>query len=530
MKALSLLFIASAGITSLSYGQGLLPGKISGDLMTNMNFFSRDSSIKASDNPLYDNLLSGGEAWLGLRYSQEGFDAFVRMDVFNNSNLLVPTQPTTGFGIGAWGISKDIQKLNITGGYIYDQIGSGSIFRSYEDRGLLIDNALVGLRLKYQLSDNISVKAFTGQQKFLFERYQPIIKGLSMDGNFNFKNKVFLNPGFGVVNRTLDKTSIDAVVTRTNALPLEQRKEAKYNMYAGSVYNTLSIGGFSWYVEGALKSEEAFNDYKGNLEYNSGSFLYSTLSYAMEGLAINVTGKRTQNFVMRTSPSENANLGMVGWQPLVAQIRPQRLIARYMPQSLDWSEMALNGNVMYVPNDNYDFNVSYTHINKLDNEKLYREAYFETNIRSLRDIRLTLGLHYMEYNQEYYQFKPGVSMVKAITPFAEFVYKLSPKQSISVQAQYMDTKQDFGSWAFLQLEYAIAPMWSFAVSDMYNVKPAHTEQKAEHYYNFFIAHTRGANRFSAAWVKQVEGINCTGGVCRYEPAFNGLRVMVTSTF
>lgn len=521
--------LVTVGIASTTYGQGLLPGKITGDLMTNMNFFSRDTSIKASDNPLYDNLLSGGEAWLGLRYSQSGFDAFVRMDVFNNSNLLMPTQPTSGFGIGAWSVSKDVQDLNITGGYIYDQIGSGIIFRAYEDRGLLIDNALVGLRLKYKLNDKMDIKAFTGQQKFLFERYNPIIKGISFDGAFNIKNKVFLNSGFGVVNRTLDKSSMDAVVTRTNSLPLGDRQDPKYNMYAGSVYNTLSVGGFSWYFEGALKSDEAINDYNGALEFSPGSLFYTTIGYATEGLAVNFTGKRTDNFVNRTSPSENANLGMVGWQPLVAQIRPQRLIARYMPQSLDWSEMALNGNVMYVPNDDYDFNLSYTYINTLEDLKLYREAYFETNIRSLRNSRLAIGLHYMEYNQDFYQFKPGVPMLKAFTPFVEYVYKLSPKRSLSVQAQYMETEQDFGSWAFLQLEYAIAPKWSFAVSDMYNTRPAHNEE-GQHYYNFFVAHTLGANRFSAAWVKQVEGINCTGGVCRYEPAFNGLRVMVTSTF
>lgn len=517
--------LSLAGATSYAQNSGTL----SGDLMTNVNFFQRDTSIKASDNPLYDNLLSGGESWLSLRYSNYGFTGYLRMDAFHNSNLRLPTQPTTGFGIGAWSINKDFEKLSITGGYIYDQIGSGIIFRAYEDRGLLIDNALVGLRLKYQLTDNVSIKAFTGQQKNMFERYNPIIKGISMEGSFSVKDKVFFNPGIGAINRTLDKNAVDAVITRINALPVEERKEPKYNMYAATAYNTLSAGNFSWYVEGAYKSEEAFNNYKGNLEINHGTLFYTNMSYALKGLAANVTAKRTQNFVMRTSPSETANFGMVNWQPIVAQIRPQRLIARYTPQSLDWSELALNGNILYSPNDNYDFNVSYTHINTIEKLKLYREAYFETNIRSIKDVRLQLGVHYMQYNQEYYQFKPGYALVKALTPFAEFVYKLSPKKSITVQAQYMDTKQDFGSWAFLQLEYALAPRWSFALSDMYNIKPTHGA-KAQHYYNAFVAYTKGAHRFSAAWVKQVEGINCTGGVCRYEPAFNGLRVMITSSF
>ncbi|HPI54790.1 MAG TPA: DUF6029 family protein, partial [Chitinophagaceae bacterium] len=95
----------------------------------------------------------------------------------------------------------------------------------------------------------------------------------------------------------------------------------------------------------------------------------------------------------------------------------------------------------------------------------------------------------------------------------------------------MSTKQDFGSWAFGLLEFNIASKWSFAVSDMYNIQPnkAHVD-KAQHYPNVFMAHTRGPNRFTAQYVKQVEGINCTGGVCRYEPAFSGFRIGIISTF
>src|SRR5690606_9082900 len=112
-------------------------GSLSGDLMLNANFYQRDSSINAADNPLYDNLKRGGESWLSLRYSYKGFNAFLRADAFHHSNLYMPEVAFTNFGIGAWSISKDIRDLTITGGYIYDQIGSGIVFRAYEDRGLL---------------------------------------------------------------------------------------------------------------------------------------------------------------------------------------------------------------------------------------------------------------------------------------------------------------------------------------------------------------------------------------------------------
>lgn len=511
-----------------TFAQGT--GNLSGDLMLNANFFQRDTSIKASDNQLYDNLLSGGEAWMALRYSNFGFNGFLRVDVFNNSNLRNPTEAYSNFGIGAWNISKEVKGLTMTAGYIYDQIGSGVIFRSYEDRGLLIDNALEGIHLRYRLNNRLFVKAFTGQQKNLFSRFQPIIKGINAEGDYSIGDQVFLTPGLGLVNRTINKEGMDAIVNNINALPESKRFVPVYNMYAMTFYNTLSAGDFTWYLETAYKTKEAIGDYNGNLVDKDGSVLYSTLGYARKGLALTASAKRTENFVMRTSPNQSLLDGMINWQPTIAQIRPQRLIARYTPPSQDLSELALNGDVRITPNENYDFNVSYTHINTLEDIKLYRELYAEANIRSVANTYIDLGVHYMQYNQDYYQFKPGVPLVEAITPFAEITYKFTNRKSAKLQLQYMETKQDFGSWIYAGLEYSIAPSWSFALSDMYNLKPADPNETGKHYYNAFVAYTKAAHRFSLAYVKQVEGINCTGGVCRYEPAFSGVRLQITSSF
>src|SRR5690606_11740839 len=210
-------------------------------------------------------------------------------------------------------------------------------------------------------------------------------------------------------------------------------------------------------------TREGIADYTGQLINRDGSIVYSTLSYAQKGLAVTLTGKRTENFVMRTSPNQSLLEGRLNWQPIVSQLRPQRHIAPYSPPSQELSELALSANVMLSPSEDYDFNLGYTHINTLENLKLYREAFAEANIRSLGNTLIDLGLHYMHYNQDYYQFKDGVPTVVALTPFAEVTYKVSPKKSFRVQAQYMDTRQDFGSWAFLSVEYAIAPEWSFAL-------------------------------------------------------------------
>lgn len=529
MKKLSFLFLLVVSTIS-AFGQGTL----SGDLMTNVNFYHRDSNILTPDNSLYNDYLSGGESWLSVRYNYKGFTAFVRADAFHNSNLYDPKIAISGFGIGAWSLSKDIKGLQVTAGFIYDQIGSGILFRSYEDRGLLIDNALVGLHLKYQVSEHLMLKAFTGQQKNVrnFSRYNPIIKGFNAEGDFSLGDKVHITPGIGLLNRTMDNESWLPVKSRVDAQDSTHQYYPRYNTYAFSAYNNMTAGSFSWYIEGAYKTHEAIE--KDNLLQDlSGNVVYTTLGYARKGIAANLTAKRTENFVMRTSPNEQLLRGLMNWQPIVARLRPQRLLARYSPASQDLSELALGADVLLSPNDDLDVTLNYTHINTLEEVKLYREAYGEVNYRGLDRWIFMLGAQYLEYNQKLYQVK-DVPMLTAITPFVEATYKFSDKTSLRTEWEYMMTEQDFGSWVFGLLELTIAPKWSIAVSDMYitklNPKNLSGLTKPTHFYNFFAAYTKGPHRFTGQYVKQVDGINCTGGVCRYEPAFSGIKFTVTSSF
>lgn len=518
----ALLFTACTGVRAQS-------GRLSGDLMTNINFFQPDDKIIPANNSLYDKYKSGGEGWLSLRYTQNGFTGFLRVDAFQNSNLKYLTRPMTSFGVGAFSLSKDFKDLSLTAGYIYDQIGSGILFRSYEDRGLLIDNALVGLSAKYRLRDNIYVKALAGQQKnnnAVGTLYAPVFKAINIEGDFSV-GKVHLTPGAATMNRTLDQSSVDGLVGEINSMPLGDRFVPKYNMYGFTAYNTLTYENLSWYAEAAYKTGEAIN-VNGKLKNNEGSTLYSTLGWARKGIAVNMTAKRTENFVMRTAPTLTLLDGMVNWQPVVAVIRPHRLLARYTPASQDVSEMAYKADVFIAPSDDYNINVNYTHTNKLDGSSLYRELYVDGEYRGLDKWILGGGVQYMEYNLQVYRNEPLPYMF-SITPFAEVTYRFNDKHAIRTEWEYQNTRQDMGSWLFGLIEYTIAPKWSFAVSDMYNIKPTAGHEKL-HYYNIFAAYTKGPHRFSLAYVKQVAGINCTGGVCRYEPAFSGVRGTLTTSF
>jgi hypothetical protein len=123
-------------------------------LTTQAGLFIRDSTIGASGTPQYDHQLFGSETWLDTRYSNWGFEFGLRFDLYNNSNLINPQSSFNKQGIGRWFIKKEFSKLGFEAGFIYDQIGSGVIYRAYEQRNLGIDNALNGLKITYQWNND----------------------------------------------------------------------------------------------------------------------------------------------------------------------------------------------------------------------------------------------------------------------------------------------------------------------------------------------------------------------------------------
>ncbi|HFA47697.1 MAG TPA: hypothetical protein ENJ95_01620 [Bacteroidetes bacterium] len=547
--------LLAANIFSFAQTDG---ARISGNLELNSNFFIRDTSINAANTPQYDRQLYGADAYLNLNYSNKGFDVGLRFDMFQNSFLLNPTGSYTAQGIGNWYVKKKINKLGITGGYFYDIIGSGIIFRAYESRALAIDQALYGLRLTYDLTASWQLKAFTGRQKKQFGTYESNMRGFAADGFVRFDSaNVTLAPGFGAVSRTLDDNSMNNLVATLNTYRKEDIFIPKYSTYAFSVYNTLTAGPFSWYVEGAYKTEDTFNSpleerttvsgdtVVGRFVQDAGTVFYTSLSYSAKGLGVTLEAKRTEHFDFRARPQAQGIQGLVHYLPPMTRVNTYRLPARYSANIQFEGEKALQLDVRYRFSKKLTVALNASNIALFNNDELYREVFTEFYYKYKRKWTLTAGAQYQEYNQDIYQGKPGVPFVTSFTPYFDFLYKIERKKAIRFEGQFMHVdedkkhiKADYGNWAFGLLEYTMAPHWTFTVSDMYNIAPgklspenAVTRKKEKiHYPRFDIYYTHRTNRFSISYVKQVEGIVCSGGICRLEPAFNGVKVSVNSSF
>jgi Family of unknown function (DUF6029) len=519
--------------------------RITGNLQSNGNFFIADPAIGATGTPQYDYQKFGAESWLNLNYNNWGFDFGLRFDVFNNSNLLNPTGSFTDEGIGRWYVRKQIDKLEVSGGYLYDQIGSGIIFRAYEERALMIDNALLGVKAGWQFSPNWQVKAFTGRQKRQFDRYGAVLRGGAVEGFIkpdSTRNLSFA-PGFGAVGRTYDDDAINRVVSQIATYAPQDSTGAQYNTYAFTAYNTLTAGPLTWYVEGAYKTKDViFNEFSERATGGNGRFintngytLYSSLTYAAKGFGATLEAKRTNNFRFRADPFQVGVQGQINFLPPIARQNTFRLPARFAPNTQELGEQGIQLDLKYKLNKEISIGLNVSNIQTLDGDLLYREVAPEITYKYNRTWQALFGVQSLRYNSAVYQLKD--SMVEAFTPYAEVLYKFSRRRSLRVEAQVLVTEQEFGSWWFALAEVGLAPHWLFYASDMYKIPHNNPERFGTdktkfdglHYPTVGVVYTYKTNRLSLSYVKQVEGINCAGGICRYEPTFHGVRLQISAT-
>jgi len=522
----------------------LAQGNIAGGLQLRNDYYIRDVKRGAAGIPHYDNLKSSIDGWLDVAYyntfqkidSTLTFSAGLRLELYQNSNLHNPGIPYSAQGISYWFVKTGYKGLKITGGYFYDQIGTGIIFRAYEDRTIGIDNALLGIRAEYKVKDFLNIKAFAGAQKYRFEMYKPAIKGINIEGNFNVgknKNASFV-PGIGVVNRTLDQDNMNLIVSTIETYPVEERFVPKYNGYAFSGYNTLNIGNFGWYIEAAYKTAETIRDYNNKFVDRDGKVIYSTVNYSVKGLGVDLIYKRTENFSFRTSPNESLLRGMVSYIPPTARQNSLRLLSRYNAATQELEENAFAANLTYSPNSKTTVDGNFSNITNLNNELLYREAFTELRYKLNKEWQVQGGFQYFQYNQKFYEREAWTTDNRPVTgyvPFAEILWKITRKHSLRAEYQMMFSDEDYGSWLYGLLEYEMAPWFSVSVSDMWNYKPNPLHEPNDlHFYTVFTSFSWGPHRLTAGFVKQVKGIVCTGGICRYEPAFSGVRIGLTTSF
>jgi hypothetical protein len=552
--AIALLFGIPAFVVSQKPEE---KGQFSGNLLLNYQKYLRDDRIGANTKVYLENSASV-DAWLFMNYRIKGYSLTMRFDAFNNSPLLNPQGSFTQHGIGYWQASKQIDDLNITVGSFYDQFGSGILFRAYEQRQIGIDYAIQGVRLQYDFGKNWRLKGFGGNQKgALDNRFgyaNQVISGLNLEGSFDLgKDARFgsMEVGGSAINRTLDRSTVDALVSEINTYDISKRFLPKYNVYGFNAYYTYHLGNLTWNTELNYKTPEAMRNLQNRLFLSDGKVLYTSLSWGKSGIrlgkqkasiGVNVQARHVDKFAFRSSPNDILLQGLVSYLPSLTRQNTYRLLARYNAPAQDLGEQGIQGEIDFKPRKgtqillNGSFVRSLNH-NGINNEKilLFRELYGEVIQAIGKKTKLKLGLQSIIYNQARYEFEPEYATVRTFTPFGEVTLKLPKHRSLRIEAQYLKTAQDQGSFANLVAELYLSPVWYVGAGDMVNIEPHRYKNmvivnEVLHYPSVYMGYTKGNSVYTFGYLKQQQGVNCSGGICRLEPAFSGVRFTVSTNF
>jgi hypothetical protein len=532
-------------------------GQFTGNLFLNYQKYIRDDSIGANTKVYKENSASL-DAWLFLNYRIKGFEFTVRYDGFFNSPLLNPQSSYTNHGIGYWQARKKVDNLDITLGSFYDQLGSGILFRAYEQRQIGIDYAIQGARLMYDLLPNLRLKGFVGNQKGTLENrfgYSPqVVAG----GNIDYMLELgdggkagSLNLGSSFLNRTMDRATMDVVAAEINGYDLKDRFEPTYNVYGFNGYLSYTLGNFVWNMEYNQKSAEAIRLSDGKLHLKDGKVIFTSLSYGLSGIklgkqiasfGISVQARHIENFYLRNTPNDQLLNGMISYLPSLTRQNTYRLMARYNAPAQELGEDGIQGEMDLKPRKGTQITLNGSFVRSLKANgtnnnaiELFHEMYGEIVQSIGKKLKLKLGLQSVMYNQMRYESHPGYENVRTLTPFGEVLLKLPKSRSLRVEFQYLKTKQDQGSFANGMVEFFLKPHISFAVGDMANVQPHRYDDmgisnRVLHYPTFFAQYIAGNSVFNIAYIKQQRGVNCSGGICRVEPAFSGIRFTCSTNF
>lgn len=539
-----LLGFISTALYSQSIGEIAGNGQIKGNFQLDAQYYKEDSIIGAETVPEDIRM----NAFLNLIYTNGPFSAGLRYESYLNPLLGFP-QEYAGSGIPYRFISYTKNKLSVTVGNFYEQFGNGLILRAYEERGLGYDNALDGVRVKYQLTKGLKLTGIIGKQRLFFDLGEGIVRGFDAELN--------INEAFS----KLEESKTRILIGGSTVSKYQADESAQFNLpenvasFAGRL--NLSRGKINLNAEYAYKINDP--SYDNNYIYKPGEAIFLQTTYSQKGLGLSFSTKRVDNMSFRSDRDAALQDLLINYLPALTKQHTYNLLATLYPYATQPNgEIAFQADLIYnfkkesLLGGKYGSNiqVNYATANALSTEKLndmdskrlgYKSDYTDVGEVYFKDFNITLNKKFSNkvkgifmysnivYNTDVILGKVGEKTVYADVAVADITYKFSMRKALRIEAQHLSTDQDKGDWATLLFEYSYSPHWFIAVMDQYNYGNKYEEEQI-HYYNVSAGYINRGNRISMSFGRQRAGLFCVGGICREVPASNGLYLSITSSF
>ena len=529
-------------------------GYVTGSLESNNHVYVEDvaNNFYPSTHPqLRDGNVFASNDYLKLDYYKGSLSAGMQLEGYLPSLVGYPVSESS-LALSNLYVTWREKSYSVTAGTFYEQLGSGLLFRSWEDRMLGLNNAMLGARATYNFQDKLALRAFWGI---------PRLGKLSDGAAFTYTPKFF---GFGLTDVNVAAADISLSLSNllgwdAMTLALEgsvmNKHEAMDDYFALAGCKTNNVGwsgrvnfdmnGFfakGEYVDAGQQIVNV-NAVSMGRKAEKGNAQLIEFGYNGRGLGVTLTGRRMDRMNQKIYAYDGAHLGyastanMLSYRPAMCT-QYTYMLTTLNPYSCEVGDKVVRaGEIGGQIDAFYNFrrgtkiggkrgmkvHANFSTYYGLDEsgrangkDFLFRDFSFDVEKQWTKKFKSML-LYSMQDNNN----REAASHIVV----ADLLYKWTPTISTRMELQYLATKSYEGDWMAGLLEFNLAPHWSVFGSDMWN----HGSTKL-HYYNAGLSYTIEHLRVSAGYGRYKAGFICSGGVCREIPAYTGANLTLTASF
>lgn len=544
----------------------LRQSSVSGNFQIEGAYYQKDTAIKADPGKEVFRYNAFGN----VNYTLGNFSAGVRFESYNPP-LLGYLPGYKGSGIPYRFARYKYKDIDITVGNFYEQFGSGITLRAYENRGLLYDNALDGMRVIFTPKNGITLKGLVGKQRTYFSLSPGVVRGL--DGEVNITEL------FDSLSRSKTKVIVGGSFVSKYQEDQNPTLVLPENVATGAGRVTVIRGGFNFNTEYAYKANDP--SYQNKYSYKDGQALIATASYGTNGFSAQLSGKMLDNMSFRSDRDAQNTIDMINYQPDFSKFHTYSLMAYYPYATQPNGEVGGTGEIQYkikkgtVLGGKYgvDITVNASSYFALDTiglnpvqdssrnqkyktnygnvgDKYYHDFNIEITKKFNKKLKVTMMYANQFLNQSIVQFNtpdkeehPDISSHIGVV---DITYRYKTGSAIRFETQgffakynYGDHKLDkngdvnitnnTGSWVSELIEWTPTSKWFVVLADQYNYNNPDVAKRV-HYYYASVGYVSGPTRISVSYGRQRQGIFCAGGVCRFVPAQSGISFTISSSF
>lgn len=502
-------------------------GSLSGSFESNSIYYVKDSKLK-SDRP--DDRFASNN-YLKLDYTRGKLAVGVQLEGY-----LPPLQgyeytkyvDGTKTILGSKYVSWTDDNFSFRVGDIFDQFGSGLAFRSYEDHTLGFNNSIEGVQGKFHYKDYVNFKALYGRPRLYLDYAKSAVRGADLDLSLTSLADIHafdFNVGGSYVNRyqnLMDNPQYEDYVT-TNNLDI-------YAARANAYWNGLNLGVEYVSKSKDLPTETAENMMRGHAlqvdagySYNRFSMVGTYRSLKHMNTMLTLEGEGTGN-VLNYLPALTRQ-----YTYMLANLNPYLVNAEGESggQVDAYYSFDTDGDPVKFWNLHANFSSYYSdkELTK-KSRKLWMDINADVEHQWNKQWKTTVLYSRQEWNHD--QGATDKTYVSNIF-VVDNLWRITDHNSVRLELQYLASSDYEKDWMAALLEVGFAPHWSLSFSDMYNHGNDLKDSRI-HYYNASASYTIGSTRIQLGYGRNRAGYVCSGGVCRYSPAYTGGNLTITSTF